>query len=288
MTLGFQRAGFEVVGAFEWWEAAAVCYERNFAHPVWRVDLSDVTGVVPQVGALAPDVVVGGPPCQDFSGAGKRVEDRRAGLTVSFARIVAAVRPRFFVMENVARAQRSHAYAAARAVFKMAGYGLTERVVDASLAGVPQRRKRFFCVGVLGGDEDGLLAGLEEGLRERPMTMRDYFGDSLGLECYYRHPRNYSRRAVFSIDEPSPTVRGVNRPVPEGYPGHPNDACAVDESVRALTVAERAAVQTFPSDFEWVGSRTVVEQLVGNAVPVVLAEYVATVLLRHAVAGAGS
>ena len=33
-------------------------------------------------------------------------------------------------------------------------------------------------------------------------------------------------------------MRGVNRPVPKGYPGHPNDACELGPSVRALTTAE--------------------------------------------------
>ena len=72
------------------------------------------------------------------------------------------------------------------------------------------------------------------------MTLRVYFGAALHIEFYYRHPRNYCRRAVYSIDEPAPTMRGVNRPVPKGYPGHPNDACPVDENVRALTTLERS------------------------------------------------
>ena len=59
---------------------------------------------------------------------------------------------------------------------------------------------------------------------EKHLTIRDYLGNEFGLEYYYRHPRNYSRRAILSIDEPSPTVRGVNRPVAPGYPGHKADA----------------------------------------------------------------
>ena len=110
---------------------------------------------------------------------------------------------------------------------------------------------------------------------KKPTTIRDYYGNSLGFEYYYRHPRNYSRRAIFSIDEPAPTMRGVNRPIPKGYPGHPNDACPVDENTHALTTKERALIQTFPSSFEWVGSKTDIEQMIGNAVPVKLAEYVA-------------
>ena len=101
-----------------------------------------------------------------------------------------------------------------------------------------------------------------------------HFGDSLGTEHYYRHPRSYARRGVFSIDEPSPTIRGVNRPIPPGYAGHPGDSAPI-EHARPLTTAERAAVQTFPADYEFCGPATAREQMIGNAVPPRLAEYVA-------------
>jgi DNA (cytosine-5)-methyltransferase 1 len=130
----------------------------------------------------------------------------------------------------------------------------------------------------LGGDDDLLLERLVSNLAPREMTMRDYFGDTLDIEYYYRHPRNYSRRGIFSIDEPAPTMRGVNRPIPSGYPGHPNDACPVEECKRALTSLERALVQTFPAHFRWIGNKTEMEQMIGNAVPVKLAEYVADAL----------
>ena len=278
LSLGFQKQGFEIAAAFERWESAAKCYEANFTHPVFQTDLSDVAASVEQIQKFKPDVIIGGPPCQDFSHAGKRVEAGRASLTDAYAEIVATVQPLCFVMENVDRARKSAAYAAARKIFKDAGYGLTEVVLDASLCGAPQKRKRFICFGMLGKQDGFALKEFADGQATKPMTLRDYFGDSLGFEFYYRHPRNYSRRAVFSIDEPAPTMRGVNRPVPKGYPGHPNDACPVSESLHALTTPERALIQTFPQDFKWVGNKTDVEQMIGNAVPVNLAQYVAKIV----------
>ena len=279
LSLGFQKTGFDIVAAFEFWEVAANCYEQNFKHPVFRIDLSNTEEAIALIQEYAPDVIVGGPPCQDFSFAGKRVEAGRASLTGSYAEIVTAIRPRYFVMENVDRARNSKAYGFARDKFKDAGYGLTEVVLDASKCGTPQKRKRFFCIGAL-GKEDGFADDIiADRTSPESMTMRDYFGDELGFECYYRHPRNYSRRAVFSIDEPAPTMRGVNRPVPKGYPGHPNDACPINGNIRALTTEERAWIQTFPKDFVWQGSKTDVEQMIGNAVPVNLAAFVATCLL---------
>jgi DNA (cytosine-5)-methyltransferase 1 len=209
------------------------------------------------------------------------MEDKRAGLTESFARIVTSIGPRWFVMENVGRAQKSEAYASARAIFKDAGYGLTEVVLDASLCGVPQKRKRFFCIGSKGQGDGCLSERILSLLSDRETTVRDCLGPALDFEYYYRHPRNYNRRAIYSIDEPAPTVRGVNRPVPQGYTGHPNDACKVSPSIRPMTTLERAMIQTFPADYKWIGSKTDMEQMIGNAVPVKLAEFVARQLYGH-------
>ena len=256
LSLGFQNAGINIMAAFEFWDKAADCYEKNFDHPVMRIDLSDVENAVETILPYKPELIIGGPPCQDFSHAGKRIEAGRASLTGSYAEIIYRIRPNYFVMENVDRAQKSNAYSFAKDIFKSAGYGLTEIVLDASLCGVPQKRKRFFCIGILNGKDNALRSLIESRMSKHPTTLRDYYGDSLDFEFYYRHPRNYSRRGIFSIDEPAPTMRGVNRPVPKGYLGHPNDACPLNDSVRALTTEERALVQTFPSTFSWVGSKT--------------------------------
>ena len=281
LSLGFQRAGFSIEAAFDAWKTAVDCYAANFSHPVMLHDLSDTASSVEKILPLKPDMIIGGPPCQDYSHAGKRSEGERADLTFSFAEIVCAVQPKWFVMENVDRASKSRCFARARSVFKECGYGITERVLDASRCGVPQARKRFFCIGLLGAKDGFLGETLDGNLSVKPMTVRDYLGMEFGVEHYYRHPRNYSRRGVFSIDEPSPTVRGVNRPVPKGYPGHPKDSAPV-AGVRPLTTMERARIQTFPADFVWAASKTDLEQMIGNAVPVNLAAFVAEAVKKYA------
>jgi DNA (cytosine-5)-methyltransferase 1 len=275
LSLGFMNSGFNVVAAYDNWPAAVRFYRRNITtHPVFEADLTS-PDMVRRLEAHAPDMIIGGPPCQDFSSAGKRCESDRANLTVLFAELVASVRPRYFVMENVERSKRSRAFASASEILQESGYGLTAAVLDASLCGVPQRRKRLFLFGDKGGDDTDLLPFILLAQGSRPMTLRDYFGDQLGVEHYYRHPRSYARRGIFSIDEPSPTVRGVNRPVPAGYPGHPGDPVAMSPEIRALTTKERSLIQTFPESFDISGPKSEVEQIVGNAVPVKLAEFVA-------------
>jgi DNA (cytosine-5)-methyltransferase 1 len=113
------------------------------------------------------------------------------------------------------------------------------------------------------------------------MTMYDYFGDSLGVEYYFRVPRSYNRRGVFSIYEPCQTIRGVDRPIPSGYKGHPSDPVEIGPKVRALTVLERSYVQTFPKTFKFEGTKSSLNQMIGNAVPVKLAEHIANAIIKY-------
>lgn len=188
------------------------------------------------------------------------------------------VKPRMFVMENVARARNSDAYASARALLSQTGYGLTETVLLASRCGVPQRRRRFFCIGTLNGQDNELQDVINNKMSKDEMTVREYMGNEIGTEFFYRHPRNYQRRGIFSIDEPAPTIRGINRPIPENYEKHHNDKCNPNEA-RALTTYEIARIQTFPKNYKWVGAKTDLERMIGNAVPVELARFIAEVVL---------
>lgn len=281
MSLGFQNEKFEIIEAHDNWEIAVNCYSVNFQHPVYKTDLGDYQKVTPMLMEKSADLIIGGPPCQEFSSAGKRKEGARADLTAIFGSIVASIKPKYFVMENVARCAKSIAYGEARKSLLDAGYGLTEIVLNAALCGVPQRRKRFFVVGGIGQQMNFLDEIVHTNLAKKEMTLHDYFGDDLNFEYYYRHPRNYNRRGIFSIHEPSPTIRGVNRPIPMGYTGHPADPTKKFKELRPLTTRERSEVQTFPPGFIFPNSKTQSEQLIGNAVPVNQARFVAKCLRQH-------
>ncbi len=281
LSLGFQNAGFSILAAFDNWDEAIDIYKKNFKHPIIKKDLSD-SSHIEDIEKYHPKMIIGGPPCQDFSSAGHRDETLgRADLTISYAKIVCQIRPQYFLMENVPTIQKSEKLSIVLKMFKEAGYGISRRVLDASLCGVPQARKRFIMVGSMGA-EDGFLDDImEKNLAPKKMTLYDYFGNSLGFEYYFRVPRSYSRRGIFSIYEPAMTIRGVDRPVPKGYKGHPGDPVPLNDSIRTLTYEERSWIQTFPKSFIWEGSKTNLNQMIGNAVPVKLAEYVANCLKKH-------
>jgi DNA (cytosine-5)-methyltransferase 1 len=282
LSCGFELAGYTIAAAYDSWQPAIDCYKDNFqSHSIFELDLSNVERASRIIAAQTPDIIIGGPPCQDFSQAGKRIENERAALTKCFAEIVAAVNPDFFVMENVARAQRSNVYQEARKTLKEAGYGITEIVLDASLYDVPQRRKRFFSIGGKTLADGELATALEARESLIPLTIRKAY-PNFPISHYYRHPRSYTRRAIFSIDEPAPTIRGVNRPRPKTYQVHPKDA-SKDPSVRSLSPKERLLIQTFPEDYKFTHKCAAdIDQMIGNAVPVNLAKAVAEVLAQNA------
>ena len=114
------------------------------------------------------------------------------------------------------------------------------------------------------------------------MTLANYLGNNrLDTEFYYMHPRSYARRAIFSVNEPSATIRGVNRPMPNNYTCHPADKTKDLARVRSLTSKERSFIQTFPEAFMFVGAKTDIEQAIGNAVPVKMAEYIGRAILNY-------
>lgn len=282
LSLGFQKAGYEILAAFDNWDEAVTVYHNNFNHPVIKQDLSDVEQTVAEIEKYNPDMIIGGPPCQDFSSAGKRDENNgRGDLTVSYAKIVTTIKPEWFVMENVDRILKTGKLVEARKIFKDCGYGLTETVLNASFCGVPQRRKRFIMIGHWGEKDGFMLDVLEKRQASKEMTIAEYFGNQIDIKYYYRHPRSYARRGIFSVDEPSPTIRGVNRPMPAGYKLHPTDPVTSLVGIRPLTTQERSMIQTFPKDFKFIGTKTGMEQMIGNAVPVNLAKFVGDSIMAY-------
>lgn len=281
MSKGFELAGFNVCAGFEIWDPALKVYAANLGHPAVKQDLSKVDEAVLKIAEFKPDLIVGGPPCQDFSTAGHQDETRgRAILSVYYSEIISRIRPKYFVMENVANIKTSKSFKEVLHNFKQAGYGVTQRILDAAYCGVPQTRKRMFVIGALGEADDFLGKIIDNSLAKKPMTIYDYLGDELGTKYYFRVPTNYTRRGVFSIYEPSMTIRAVDRPIPSGYKGNPNDSAPLSEA-RCLTPKERSYIQTFPKDFIFEGSKTDLNMMIGNAVPVNLARFVGNALMKY-------
>jgi DNA (cytosine-5)-methyltransferase 1 len=164
LDLGFARAGMRPVWANDMAVSAVETYNRiaKVEDPVWRDAAlafeghSAVAGDVAAIGAElrpgAADLVIGGPPCQGFSVAGRMdPDDPRSRHVFSFLDVVARVRPRAFVMENVAALARNSRWA--QVIGRLAStaardYDVRLIVANASHWGVPQARERMFLAGL--------------------------------------------------------------------------------------------------------------------------------------------
>lgn len=154
MSLGFEQAGFDVVAGVEIDPVHANVHSFNFPDcRVYRDDISKLSGedFIEQFGEI--DVIIGGPPCQGFSLIGKRDEkDSRNQLVMEFMRIIAEVKPKYFVMENVSGLTVGYGkqyLEEAISYIQENGYNIVKpyMVLNAADYGVPQNRKRLFLLG---------------------------------------------------------------------------------------------------------------------------------------------
>ena len=158
LSYGFQQAGYNVLLGIDNWKDALATYALN--HGKSKVFCADLTIVEEKmVESVLLDqhinVIIGGPPCQGFSVAGKRqVDDERNTLYKGFVRMVAHFRPQAFVMENVPNILTIGSGVVKTSIikdFSEVGYHVEAKVLTASDYGVPQNRRRAIFVGLRTG-----------------------------------------------------------------------------------------------------------------------------------------
>ena len=274
------------------------------------------------------DIIFGGPPCQGFSVAGKMdPNDERSQLVWRFMDAVELVRPKLFVMENVAALGVLEKWESVRKGImkkgKDLGYNVSFKVHHTSEYGVPENRDRVIFIGVREdiGDENQFYEALEN-YRADPVSAREVIL-SAGKYGTEENPQTCTANvslAARPVMRKSPyagmLVNGAGRPIdldgiaptlPASMGG--NKTPLVDEialhdpsvpnwfvtyhaglvngtmtpekskipgTIRRLTIKECAAIQTFPSDYQFSGKKTKQYKQIGNAVPCRFAEAVAS------------
>lgn len=158
LSLGFEQAGYNVLLGIDVWEDALKTFKHNHKNSnTLCADLSTLSpeDVNQKINGKKIDVIIGGPPCQGFSIAGKRIiDDERNKLYQSFVRMVEYFKPTAFVMENVPNILSIGEGAIKKSIikdFESIGYTINVQVMLASDYGVPQNRRRAVFVGLLNG-----------------------------------------------------------------------------------------------------------------------------------------
>lgn len=159
MSLGFEKAGYSNILAIDFWQDALTTYAHNRNEATTLcADLAtlDPKFVKAKYNITDVDVIIGGPPCQGFSIAGKRIiDDERNRLYKNFVSFVEFYKPKAFVMENVPNILSIGEGVVRESIlrdFASLGYNVTYQILTASDFGVPQNRRRAFFIGLQSGE----------------------------------------------------------------------------------------------------------------------------------------
>lgn len=308
LDLGFEEAGFEIEWANEFDKSIWETYEKNHSNYLDKRDIRKIPlNEIPEC-----DGIIGGPPCQSWSEAGacKGINDDRGKLFYEFIKILKDKKPKFFVAENVSgMLAEKHKDAVQNFIkmFKETGYDVNLYLVNAADYGVPQDRKRVFYIGFR---EDlnikfefpkplGKKVNLREAIGDLQDTAIPALEKNKTNGVYCKFPNNeymtggfstiyMSRNRVRSWDEQSFTIQAGGRHAPI----HPQAPKMIfveknkrefvkgkEDLYRRLTVRECARIQTFPDSFKFYYTDVADGyKMVGNAVPVKLANIVANAI----------
>ncbi len=160
LSLGFEQSGYDVLVGIDNWNDCLETFRQN--HHGSETICADLMSLEPKevkkkIHNKNVDVIIGGPPCQGFSVAGKRIiDDDRNKLYKSFVRMVEYFKPKAFVLENVPNILTIGNGIIKQSIirdFEVLGYKVVSKVLLASDFGVPQNRRRAVFVGLLNSKE---------------------------------------------------------------------------------------------------------------------------------------
>lgn len=306
LSLGFSQMGFHNLFAIDNSPEACHTYRYNFPkHCLLEqgIDSLSKQQIRKILSGKEVDVIIGGPPCQGFSMAGNPgrtfVDDPRNWLFKEFARVVDIVRPKVFVMENVARLF-SHNNGKTREeilkAFRQLGYQVDCHVFDVVQFGVPQHRNRIIFIGTLPGfsikfpkSNAKKEVSVKEAIDSLPSLQSGQKSSIPNHEAMHHSAQmlkkmSYVKDGGTREDIPSslrPTSGDARKYI--RYSSKSPSFCITGDmrkifhyqQNRALTVRELARLQSFPDNFVFLGNSISQQQQVGNAVPPKFAEVLA-------------
>lgn len=325
LTCGLRRAGVDVKVGIDIDPACRHPYEANNDAEFLLKSVDKVHGdeLSARYGGDGVKLLAGCAPCQTFSTYNQKAcpSDSRWWLLLEFGRLIEETSPDLVTMENVPGLKDQDVFETFVKNLKKLGYHTHHEVVDSSIYGLPQRRRRlvllaskFGEIGLLSPEELGTKPKkVEDVIRDLPPlkhgevdrndplhrcsalsplnekrirhskpggTWRDW-PKELVAECHRKasgktYPGVYAR---MKWDEPAPTMTTQFFGFGNGRFGHP-------EQDRAITLREGAIFQGFPADYEFVSPGAPIHmktlgRMIGNAVPVTLAEAIGRSLIHH-------
>ena len=286
---GFTQAGCGVKGFVEYWKPAIETHKLNF--PEAELIGEDITLITDErIKRFEADIIIGGPPCQGFSMAGRRnPDDKRNTLFEYYLHFVKLLKPKYCVLENV-KGIHSMKTKDGKSIFNNLvkgfedlGYDIKAKVLNAANYGVPQTRQRVIFIASIPGE--GIRFPKSTGRRKilqdvlnlpyepNKETNHIYeFNKKLFIKAHYldqgkKHRPFKSGGIKLKLNSQAPTINTVGRYI------HPNYN-------RLISVRETARIQSFPDTFKFTGNITQMYKQLGNAVPPLMAKAIAEAIIN--------
>lgn len=192
LSYGFEMSGYNILLGIDNWIDSLHTFKHNHKNSeILCKDVSKITkkDIEEIIGNERVDVLVGGPPCQGFSLAGKRDNnDNRNKLVMDYVKIVKDLNPKFFVLENVLGllsmkdGKNNLVIDNLKKAFSKIGYQISYKPLFAHYYGVPQKRQRVFIVGNRLGIDFEFPKPTNDGLKSKFITVGEAISDLPLLE----------------------------------------------------------------------------------------------------------
>jgi len=287
---GFRQAGCDITGFVEYWKPAIETFKENF--PETKLIGEDITVVSEEtIKKFKADVIIGGPPCQGFSMAGKRDPgDTRNTLFEHYLKFVEILKPDYCVLENVKGIYTMKArdgepiFNKLLKGFEGLGYEIKAKILNAANYGVPQARQRVIFISAIPGkgirypkpikDKKTLQDVLNLPYEPNKSINHVYeFNKKLFIKAHYleqgkRYSTFHSAGRKLVKEKVAPTITKSGRFI------HPTFN-------RLISVREAARIQSFPDSFMFKGTLREMYGQIGNAVPPAMAKAIAEAIFSE-------
>lgn len=301
ITQGLVQAGFKPLASVEINPIASATHKNNFPqchHFCGDIEQFDSRNCLQQIGLPEVNLVIGGPPCQGFSVAGKRDhKDPRNRLFYEFVRVVSEIRPWYVVMENVPgilTIQNGDVKKAIIEAFESIGYpNISVAILESAAYGVPQIRPRAIFIANRFGipnpyPKAKLLPEEYKPIESAISDLPAYTPIPEINHQWTKHSPEYMERISKVPPGGSLYTKYVDA-FKRQYPGKPSMTVKENHGGthihpylnRVISAREMARLQTFPDSFIFQGSMKKAMWQIGNAVPPRLAECIGHALIPY-------
>jgi DNA (cytosine-5)-methyltransferase 1 len=289
MSKGLTDAGLNIIAGIDIWDKAVESYNLNFEHNAYCKDLTkfppELFNELYNKDNKIIDLLVGGPPCQSYSIAGKRDKnDPRNALFMEYVKYLNYFKPKAFIMENVIgmlskKTENGEMVIDIIMAQLSVNYNCIINKLYASDFEVPQNRRRTIIVGIRKdlninplAPQPVILSVVDRIpvknilLPREEIDVKNFLSEKALLGIQNKKIKAKENGTGFgaqflNLDKPSYTIPA--RYWKDGY-----DALVKynENEIRRLTIIELKRIQSFPDDYIIVGSKKDIIMQIGNAV----------------------